>query len=366
MAVARAAMRGMTTETLARRPLTTWALAAAACAMAALIPATAGAETLDDQICCGEFAIQSQELAASSDENMAVADDFTVPAGQTWSIGEVVSVWLAKDSDLANLPDVNLVIYADANSHPVAPLFTALGLAVQPAVLDEDEEIFAYEIPLAGVPTLGPGSYWLSLQARGDEATYGSWFWLDVGQSGRGAVLRNPGDGFETGCTEWALRTGCVLEGAAEPDQSFRLLGSRTVTPPPPPPGAAPTPRQPIPRVIVDGRPRTGRGGTLTISVRVSGPGVLSVSGTRLKRFRRRVSKAGRVRLTLRLNASGRKALRESKNGKLRVGVRIAFTPRGGGVATVTKRVTFSRTGTAGSARLARGSALFSRELRLR
>lgn len=337
-------MRGTTIETLARRSRMAWALAAAViCAIAAFLPATAGAETLDDQLCCGEFSIQSQELAASSDENMAVADDFTVPPGQTWSIAEVVSVWLAKGSDLANLPDLNAFVYADAGSRPGTALFTGLGLPVEPTVLDEAKEIFAYEVPLAGMPTLGPGRYWISLQARGDTPTYGSWFWLDVPQHGLGAVLRNPGDGFETGCVEWMSRIGCVLEGAAEPDQSFRLLGSKTVVTQPPSetPGATPTADPRKPKVVVHGRAKPSGGGTAAISVSVSGPGVVSVSGRGVKALRVHVSRARKVHLTLRLNASGKRALRRSKSGRLGVKLRIAFTPRGGKAVTTTKQVTF-------------------------
>jgi len=134
----------------------------------------------------------------------------------------------------------------------------------------------------------------------------------------------------------------CVLEGAAEPDQSFRLLGSRTVAPPPPS-SASPVSRQPTPEVIVDGKPKARRGGAPTISVKVSGPGVISVSGMKVKHFERRVAKAGWVWLTLSLNASGKKALMRSKNGKLRVKIKIAFTPRGGKAVTATKWFTFSR-----------------------
>ena len=366
MRVTRARQGRTTIEALGRRALTALTLAVAICAATAFGPTTAGAETLGDQICCGELAIQSQEFATSSDETTAVADDFTVPPGQTWSIGEVVSVWLAKGSDLANLPSVDVLIYTDAGARPGAPLFTGLALPARPRVLDEEKEIFAYEVPLAGVPVLGSGTYWLSLQVQGSQAIYGSWFWMDVLQHGAAAVLRNPGDGFETGCVEWAPRTRCVLEGASEPDQSFRFRGSRTVSPPPPPaPGAALT--QPKPRVIVDGKPRAGSDGTVTISIKVSGPGLVSASGKGVKGLRVHVAKAGRVRLKLKLNASGREALRKSRNGRLKVKVKITFTPRGGKAVQATKRVTFrSQAREARLAWLMHPAALISRELHLR
>jgi hypothetical protein len=334
-------------EALGRRALATLIVAATAMgAVAALGPATAGAETLYNQIESGERAILSQEFASVSDEDTAVADDFTVPAGQTWTIAEAVSVWLAEGSDIANLPGVNLVIYASAGSHPGSPLFARADLPIEPRVLDEGEEIFAYEVPLTGVPVLGPGTYWLSMQVHGSQATYGSWFWGDVApQRGSAAVLRNPGDGFGTGCTDWTPRVSCLLEGSGEPDQDFILRGTKTVTspsPPPPAPESTPAPKQPKPKVTIDGAPKTDGNGTASVTVKVSGPGLVSAGGKGVVGLKVHVAKAGKVHLELKLNASGKKALRRSKSGKLKIKVKISFTPKGGRAVTTTKRVTFS------------------------
>jgi hypothetical protein len=322
-------------------------LIATAMTMAAFAPAAASGEILDNQICCGEFAILSQAFAASSAANTEVADDFTVPAGQTWSIDEVLSVWPAEGSDLANLPSINVVIYADTGSGaPGGPLYTRPALPVVPQAPDEEKEIFVYEVPLTGVPVLGPGRYWLSLQAQGSEATYGKWFWLDVPQQGAAAVLRNPGGEFETGCTNWTPRMTCLLEGSAEPDQSFILRGSATTTTPAAQPEIPAAAAQPKPKVKVAGSPNPGSGGTATLSVVVSGPGAVSVSGRGLKRVRVRATKAGTVRLRLKLNGAGQKALAQAKSHKLKVKVTIAFTPRGGKKATsVTRQVMFGEGG---------------------
>ncbi|MGH2975866.1 MAG: hypothetical protein ACRDLL_13510 [Solirubrobacterales bacterium] len=296
-----------------------------------------------------------------------MADDFTVPPGQMWSIDEALSVWLAEGTDLVNPPSINFVIYADTGSGaPGSPLYTRLALPLVPQVLDEEAEIFEYEIPLTGVPVLGPGRYWLSLQAQGSEATNGKWFWLDVPQDGAAAVLRGPGGEFETGCAVWTRRTKCVLEGGAEPDQSFILRGSAMTTPAAQPeiPVAAVRPK---PKVKVAGSPKPGGGGTATLSVVVSGPGAVSVSGRGLKRVTARATRAGAVRLKLKLNGAGQKALAHAVNHKLKVKVTIAFTPRGGKKATsVTRQVTFSQSGGGRRFRLLLRSARLSRDLRRR
>jgi hypothetical protein len=67
---------------------------------------------------------------------------------------------------------------------------------------------------------LGPGTYWVGLQARLDYLPGGSLaLWLArTAQSNAGAAWRNPGDGWSTGCTTFQRRLDCLPQ-LTEPDQ---------------------------------------------------------------------------------------------------------------------------------------------------
>ena len=95
--------------------------------------------------------------------------------------------------------------------------------------------------------TIGPGTYWVSVQARQDSNPNGQWFWHNrTIQSGNaGASWQNPGDGYGTGCTTWNRKNTCMPD-QVWPDQVFQILGfpegpTPTSTPTPPSPSPTPT-----------------------------------------------------------------------------------------------------------------------------
>ncbi len=73
---------------------------------------------------------------------------------------------------------------------------------------------------------IGPGTYWVSVQARQDFNPAGQWFWQNrTVQSGNASAWQNPGGGFGSPCTSWGVKTTC-LPGQVGPDQVFRLNGT--------------------------------------------------------------------------------------------------------------------------------------------
>jgi hypothetical protein len=126
---------------------------------------------------------------------------------------------------------VKVFLYADATSLPGTELF--------------NQDVTAtngpnYAIPIAGAPTLTPGTYWLSVQQTG--ATYFSadWLWEDRSTvSGNPAAFRNPGDGYGSGCTDWGVKATCLGAGT-EPEQLFKLSGTSASYPPVPAPSQSP------------------------------------------------------------------------------------------------------------------------------
>jgi len=110
-----------------------------------------------------------------------------------------------------------------------------------------------FTINLISLVTLGPGTYWISVQARQDFNPAGQWFWHNrTIQSNAGAAWQNPGDGYGTGCTSWNRKNACIPDQVS-PDQVFQVLGFIEGPPPTATPTATATP---TPRVIPTPRPR--------------------------------------------------------------------------------------------------------------
>ena len=81
-----------------------------------------------------------------------------------------------------------------------------------------------YSVILSPGVELGPGTYWVSVQGH---ITVNNWYWEGRNATNNSATAwRNPGNGYGTGCTDWARLTGCI--GLNWPDQMFRLSGTTT------------------------------------------------------------------------------------------------------------------------------------------
>jgi len=108
-----------------------------------------------------------------------------------------------------------------------------------------------FVIPLPGPYSfcVGPGTYWISVQARQDFDPNGQWFWHNrTVQSNAGAVWQNPGDGYGTSCVTWNRNNLCMAD-QVWPDQVFQILGFTEGPTPSPKPNPTPRPRPtPAPR----------------------------------------------------------------------------------------------------------------------
>jgi hypothetical protein len=106
-----------------------------------------------------------------------------------------------------------------------------------------------FTINLISLVNLGPGTYWISVQARQDFNPNGQWFWHNrTVQSNAGAAWQNPGNGYGTGCLTWNRKNVCMPD-QIWPDQVFQILGFVEG----PPPTATQTP---ITRPTPTPRPR--------------------------------------------------------------------------------------------------------------
>jgi hypothetical protein len=162
----------------------------------------------------------SQDFETANDAfDAQIADDFVVPAGQTWTVTGVDAggVYFNGPGPAANF---NVYFYSNAGTLPGAVFDTRLASPFTDAGAGSPVITFATPV------TLPAGTYWVSIQARLDFTPGGEWGWNNrsVG-SNSPAAFQNPGDGFATGCTTWGARNVCLV-GDTVPDQMFRINGT--------------------------------------------------------------------------------------------------------------------------------------------
>jgi len=178
-------------------------------------------DLLCDQISdpSAEGGITAQDFESAYDGYDAEgADDFSVPAGDPWTVNQVMVLSSYSDGggpcELANVR-----FYADDAGMPGALLFEHLDA---PATPDVDGNL---DITIPNT-VLYEGTYWVSVQGRQDFGTAGQWYWS---KQASGLIetefhWQNPGDGFGSGYTTW-------VPGSTQwPDQtdfnlSFALYG---------------------------------------------------------------------------------------------------------------------------------------------
>src|SRR5262249_23371890 len=145
-----------------------------------------------------------------------LADDFVVPAGQTWNVQSIDA-----DGTYAFGPgpaiDWNVFIYTDSSGLPGTQIFSATH---QPVVVVGTTR----RVSRAGGAVLSAGTYWVEIQANMTFTPQGEWEWTDrMLQANQGAALRNPGG--DVGCgTDWIRKIFCVE--SMDPDQVYRLNGT--------------------------------------------------------------------------------------------------------------------------------------------
>ncbi len=190
----------------------------------------------------GQGSTSSQNFEPSRDVyDDQAADDFVVPAGQTWNV-DLIDV-AGTYSGTGTADSINVFFYSGTGSLPGTPVLTRTNVLYNPGLNPGD-----FAITLNPPVLLPAGTYWLSVQANQPLDPAGQWFWL-TSETIRGwnGVYRNPGGGFATGCPDW----GYCGYSFYQHDHMFRLGGlaqtPATATGTPPTATPSPTPRTPTP-----------------------------------------------------------------------------------------------------------------------
>ena len=121
----------------------------------------------------------------------------------------------------------NVLFYADNGGMPNNTPIPG-GVYEDISAVDDGDGNLTIHLPTSY--TLSEGTYWMVVQSANRFSTNGQWLWAEtIGPHGNVAHLRNPGDGFGTGCTEWTDKTLCFMYGYIDTyDQSFALYGPET------------------------------------------------------------------------------------------------------------------------------------------
>jgi Secretion system C-terminal sorting domain len=148
------------------------------------------------------------------------ADDFVVPAGETWTIDSIFIVGTYTAAGVYTDLDVN-IFADDGTGLPGALAYSDLG------IVDGVGPIFS--IVLSTPAVLTEGTYWLNFMVNMDFTGNGQFFWSTsaVPQVGFFRVFRDSTDLFGTGSFfDWASTEGSGIGGGVDPDLQFALYGS--------------------------------------------------------------------------------------------------------------------------------------------
>jgi len=162
------------------------------------------------------FPVQNFETAYDAYDSEG-ADDFVVPAGG-WTI-DTVNLVTTTGTPAAQTASVNF--YPDAAGLPGAT--AACSYASAPANVGAASTTITLPAPCV----LGTaGTYWVAVSVNQSFGSNGQIFWSTrTVQSNSPYAWRNPGDGFASGCTNWAGGAACGVGGGVDPDSLFQIVG---------------------------------------------------------------------------------------------------------------------------------------------
>src|SRR5438094_4049805 len=167
----------------------------------------------------GEDVTVSATFTDFPTSNADLADDFVVPAGQTWNVQSIDADGVYFNGSGPAI-DWNVFFYADNAGFPGAQVYSTTHQPVQ-------QNGSTFTVNLSTPAVLTAGTYWVEIQANMTYGTQGEWGWSNrTVTSYNPAVWRNPGGGLGAGCLSWSRRGAICSIDPSEPDQIYRLNGT--------------------------------------------------------------------------------------------------------------------------------------------
>jgi hypothetical protein len=162
--------------------------------------------------------ISSQNFEGEFDAyDASSADDFKIPAGETWKIKRVLVTGVYYNGE-GPADSETVTFYKDDGGLP--------GDAIKRIKTTGTDTFGSFDLQLGTTVKLKGGkSYWLGVVVNMDFNPGGQWGWeTRTAQNGNPGAWENPGDGYDSGCTSWDVMTGCLAQGEG-PDDMFTLIG---------------------------------------------------------------------------------------------------------------------------------------------
>ncbi|MEP4095016.1 T9SS type A sorting domain-containing protein [Reichenbachiella sp.] len=174
--------------------------------------------TLYEQLGAGVSSLPSQNFLDFG-AVVQTADDFVVPAGDSWEISNVIAFGGANNSP--TFTSATIVIYEDNLGAPGNEIYNSGAI-----IPDSNPQDANLSFTLPTEVSLNSGNYWLSVYANlafNPAAT--QWFWTSQnGGIGEEPHFKDNFDLFGTGATDW---TGVSVAFGRPPlDQVFQVFGS--------------------------------------------------------------------------------------------------------------------------------------------
>jgi Concanavalin A-like lectin/glucanases superfamily len=146
-----------------------------------------------------------------------LADDFVVPAGQTWNVESIDADGVYWEG-FGPANSFNVFIYTDNAGLPGTQIFSTTN---QPWA----QSGTTFTVTLSPAAVLSPGTYWIEIQANMTFDVGGWWSWTSrTVQSNQGAAWQSPGGGwFDIFCPTWSRKADCW---GGLPDQVYRINGT--------------------------------------------------------------------------------------------------------------------------------------------
>lgn len=150
------------------------------------------------------------------DDTSRGADDFTINSG-SWVIREIDITGVYRFD--TSVTSENVAFYADRNGLPGA------ALARFDHVVGNDDGSGSFNISLGNGVILPAGHYWVSVQVNDKN---GFWVWQTTSELHQSpAAWKNPRDGFDTGCLQFANMQDCAGDLGEGPDFMYLLQGAK-------------------------------------------------------------------------------------------------------------------------------------------
>src|SRR6185436_12295330 len=159
-----------------------------------------------DQVADIVISSENRVDAGASALSTEAADDFVVPGNKVWMLqGVDVAGAYYGPGALGPAQSVNVFVYLDSNGFPGNLQCSQRNLRPTSGLGNG-----AFVVNLPSACRLTAGRYWVSVQSNQNFQTAGQWGWgvrLTVRE--KGAVWRNSGNGYGTGCSNWNRLGGC-------------------------------------------------------------------------------------------------------------------------------------------------------------